>query len=299
MFVEAIEKVDSFTRPIHFIARYYGNAEIIPGSATLFFVNESGCAITCRHVAEQLMRVDSLYSHYLKFKAELRRYDKDRNLDYHRRRLEEQFKITAETPIRLRYAFQKSVTDHTGLLTHLHPTEDLAIIQFQGFSKKLYQGHAYFLRDPDKIRKGRSLCRLGYPFPDFTNYRYNRDLDDIEWTDTGRISSPSFPIDGILTRQIGDPQGNKVVGLELSTPGLRGQSGGPLFDRHGVVYGMQSITRHLHLGFDQINRVVVIDGKSQRVSNFPFMSVGHCVHVSVIKDFLAEKNIRFYEADSE
>ncbi len=150
-----------------------------------------------------------------------------------------------------------------------------------------------------KSGKGARSVALGYPFPDFTNYRYNRDLDDIEWTNSGRIQTPSFPIDGILTRQIGDPNGNKIVGLELSTPGLRGQSGGPLFDRNGIVYGMQSITRHLHLGFDQINREVVIDGKNQRVSNFPFMSVGHCVHVDVIKNFLHEKNIKFYEDDGD
>lgn len=299
MFVEAIEKADQYTRPIHFIARYYGGAEIIPGSATLFFVNELGCAITCKHVAEQILKVDNLYSHHLKFKAELRRFEKDRNFAFHRRRLEDQFRITAETPIRLLYTFLRAVAGYSELITHLHPTEDLAIIQFQGYEKKFYQSHAYFLRDSSKIRKGRSLCRLGYPFPDFTNYRYNRDLDDIEWTNTGRILTPSFPIDGILTRQIGDPNNNKIVGLELSTPGLRGQSGGPLFDRSGIVYGMQSSTRHLHLGFDQINREVVIDGRSQRVSNFPFMSVGHCVHVSVIKDFLLEKSIKFYEAEAD
>ena len=54
MFVKAFEKVDQYTRPIHFIARYYGGDEIVPGSATLFFVNELGIAVTCRHVAEQV-----------------------------------------------------------------------------------------------------------------------------------------------------------------------------------------------------------------------------------------------------
>ena len=298
MFVDAIEKIDPFTCPIHFIARYYGGAEIIPGSATLFFVNEQGVAVTCRHVAEQLLRAEGLYAHYLRFKAELRRYEKDRQYDTHRRRLEDQFRITPETAIRLRYTFLDAVADYTRVVPHLHPTEDLAILHFEGGQRR-YRGYAHFLRDPARIRKGRSLCRLGYPFPDFTNFRYNRDLDDIEWTGTGRLQTPSFPIDGILTRSIGDPRDGRIVGLELSTPGLRGQSGGPLFDRSGVVYGMQSVTRHLHLGFDQINREVVIDGKSQRVSNFPFMSVGHCVHAEVIKDFLREKNVKFYEADGE
>ncbi|TDB63386.1 trypsin-like peptidase domain-containing protein [Arundinibacter roseus] len=295
MFVEAIEKVDQFTRPIHFIARYYGGEEIIPGSATLFFVNEDGCAITCRHVAEQILRGDPLYSHFLKFRAELRRFEKDKNRALHQRRLEEQFKITKETTIRLRSNFINSVSGFTSLTTHLHPTQDLAIIQFNDYTAKHYQGHAVFLRDGSKIKQGRSLCRLGYPFPEFTNFGYNRELDDIDWTSEGRFKSPSFPIDGIVTRQIGDPATAQVVGIELSTPGLRGQSGGPLFDPRGIIFGMQSATRHLHLGFDQINREVVMDGKKQRVSNYPFLNVGQCVHVDVIKQFLREKGVKFYE----
>ena len=297
MFVKAFEKVDQYTRPIHFIARYYGGDEIVPGSATLFFVNELGIAVTCRHEAEQVLKGDAFYTHFLTFKGDLRRFEKDKNFALHRKRLEDQFKITKETTIRLRSNFVNSVSGFTSLTTHLHPTQDLAIIEFEGFTARHYQSHAYFLRDSGKIRQGRSLCRLGYPFPEFTNYRYNKELDDIEWTSEGRLNTPSFPIDGIVTRQIGDPVTNQVVGLELSTPGLRGQSGGPLFDNQGIVYGMQSATRHLHLGFDQINREVTIDGKKQRVSNYPFLNVGQCVHVDVIKDFLREKNIKFYEAD--
>jgi hypothetical protein len=60
---------------------------------------------------------------------------------------------------------------------------------------------------------------------------------------------------------------------------------------------MQSSTRHLHLGFDQVNREVTIDGHRKKVSNYPFLNVGQCVHVDVIKHFLKEKNIRYYEAD--
>ena len=49
MFVEAIEKVDAFTRPIHTITRTHGGL-VTPGSATLFFVNDEGVAVTCKHV---------------------------------------------------------------------------------------------------------------------------------------------------------------------------------------------------------------------------------------------------------
>jgi len=177
----------------------------------------------------------------------------------------------------------------------LHPTQDLAIIQFRDFDSKQYQGYAQFIKDSRLIKPGRYLCRLGYPFPEFTNYHYNKNTGDIEWTKEGRSLTPSFPIDGIITRHIGE--GNEITGIEMSTPGLRGQSGGPLFDPNGLVYGMQSATRHLHLGFDQVNREVTTGGHRKRVSNYPFLNVGQCVHVDVIKSFLREKKIRFYESE--
>lgn len=38
MFVEAIERVSEFTRPIHILSRLYHQAEILPGAATLFLL---------------------------------------------------------------------------------------------------------------------------------------------------------------------------------------------------------------------------------------------------------------------
>ena len=86
-----------------------------------------------------------------------------------------------------------------------------------------------------------------------------------------------------------------ITGIELSTPGLRGQSGGPLFDQKGVVYGMQSSTYHVHLGFDIKDKEIRENGRAKKVSNHPFLYLGRCVHVDVIKAFLKEKSTKFYE----
>jgi hypothetical protein len=296
MFVEAIEKVDQFTRPIHFIFRYYTGSDIVPGTATLFFVNEDGFAITCKHVAKQILYAKSIYENYLKFKGELRIFEKDPGFETQRKLLESRYRVTGENPIRILFNFIQCVQSYKSLTIHLHPTQDLAVIQFRDFETKQYQGSAEFLKNGHLAKQGRYLCRLGYPFPEFTNYRYNKVSGDIEWVKGGREKTPSFPIDGIITRHIGES--NAVTGIEMSTPGLRGQSGGPLFDQNGVIYGMQSATRHLHLGFDQVNREVISDGHRKRVSNYPFLNVGQCVHVDVIKHFLREKKIAFRESRS-
>ncbi|GAB4051623.1 S1 family peptidase [Spirosoma litoris] len=293
MFVDAIERVDLFTRPLHSIVRLYGHDGIIPGTATLFFVNQEGYAITCKHVADLVAEADSIFRHYQEFQGARRNVLKEKNAAYLVSQLETKFKLSVDTIIRIRNNFVGCVDQFQQLHIERHPTQDLALLRFEGYNRLLYRSHATFLGDTSRIKPGRSLCRLGYPFPEFTNFRYNPSVDDIEWNTLGRTNSPSFPIDGIVTRLVGDA--NSVTGIEMSTPGLRGQSGGPLFDSNGLIYGMQSATSHLHLGFDIEDHEVLVNGRKRRVSNYPFLNVGKCVHVDVIKAFLREKGVTFYE----
>lgn len=293
MFVDALERVDPFTRPLHSIVRLYGHDEIVPGSATLFFVNEEGCAVTCKHVAELVARADTIHQNYRNFQGARRDVLREKNAAQRISALEQQFKLQSDTIIRVRNSFVSCVDQYQELTIDMHPTQDLAILRFNGFGRALYRSCATFLRDTSRVKPGRSLCRLGYPFPEFTNFRYNPAADDIEWTTEGRIASPRFPIDGIITRLLSD--NGSITGIEMSTPGLRGQSGGPLFDTNGLIYGMQSATRHLHLGFDIEDREVLVNGRRSRVSNYPFLNVGQCVHVDVIKAFLKERGVKFYE----
>ena len=295
MFVDAIDRVDAFTRPLHSIVRLYGHDEIIPGTATLFFVNEEGCAITCKHVADLIVQADFIQQNYRNFKGARRNVLREKNAAHLITQLENQFKLSSDTIIRVRNSFIGCVDQYQKLSIDTHPTQDLALLRFEGYNRLLYRSYATFLGDSTLVKPGRSLCRLGYPFPEFTNFRYNDSptVDDIEWTTTGRNTSPRFPIDGIVTRLLSE--NNEITGIEMSTPGLRGQSGGPLFDTKGLIYGMQSATRHLHLGFDIEDREVMVNGRKSRVSNYPFLNVGQCVHVDVIKAFLREKEVKFYE----
>ncbi|MEZ0607176.1 trypsin-like peptidase domain-containing protein [Fibrella sp. WM1] len=295
MFADAIDRVDLFTRPIHSILRLYGHNEIVPGTATLFFVNNEACAVTCKHVAEIIQQSNAIFGRYNAFRAAIRQFQRDKNYAHLLQKTEKEFGIQPETVIRVRNLFMNCVDQFTDLKIELHPTQDLALIQFKGYKRLLYKSHAVFLRDSARARPGRSLCRLGYPFPEFTNYRFNERDNDIEWTVEGRDTTPKFPIDGIITRLLSD-DGANVTGIELSTPGLRGQSGGPLFDVNGIVYGMQSETRHLHLGFDIENQHVLVNGRKARVSNYPFLNVGACVHADVIKRFLADNGVSYSEA---
>jgi hypothetical protein len=96
---------------------------------------------------------------------------------------------------------------------------------------------------------------------------------------------------------VDEPNGHEITGIEMSTPGLRGQSGGPLFDVNGTVYGMQFATNHLHLGFDLKDKEIFQEGRKNKVSNYPFLHTGICVHVDKIKEFLCQHNISFNETE--
>lgn len=300
MFVDAIEEVGRFTRPIQFISRNYNENVATGGAATMFFVNEFSCAVTCKHVIDLIgnrTNINQKYANFRRERAAIPRTGGVPHLQYQKfiKGLENKYDYTAETIVELNERFLDCTADPTLRFRWInHPKYDLAIIVFEQFQQPLYQSYARFMKDSSGLKQGKSLCRLGYPFPEFTNFQYNPEADEISWTNNGIIGTPRFPIDGMLTRHL--VENNELYGVELSTPGLRGQSGGPLFDRNGVVCGMQSKTNALHLGFDMHNASHNVNGKTIKVNNQPFLHVGHCIHVDVIKSFLTQNGIKFYEA---
>src|SRR3990172_5757449 len=150
-----------------------------------------------------------------------------------------------------------------------------------------------FQKDLSNLKPGKYLCRLGFPFPEFKNYKYDADLDRIVWTEAGQTMSPRFPIEGMVTRYLSDSAGNRI-GFELSTPGLRGQSGGPAFDEAGILWGVQFGTKHLDLDFD-VDQEVLRNGAKKKVKDSAFLHVGMCIHVDQAKKFLTDNKVDFDE----
>lgn len=293
MFANAIEHVGNFTRPIRFISRNYKNTTIAPGTATLFFVNDDGYAITCKHVAELILQAEQINQHYSSFKNDRAALSKDKNQKSAIRSLEKKYNLNSGITAELKCNFVDCVDVISQIDIISHETADLALLRFKNYHQKLYEGHAVFAKDGNRVRPGDILCRLGFPFPEFTDFVYDPMTDTIDWNPSGNANTPRFPIEGMFTRHLADLSGN-VTGIELSTPGLKGQSGGPLFTSTGLVYGMQSMTNHLHLGFDMKNEKMIINGNQEVINNQPFLHVGQCVHVDIIKAFLEEQHIKYY-----
>ncbi|MDF2156969.1 trypsin-like peptidase domain-containing protein [Algoriphagus sp. CAU 1675] len=290
MFINAIQEVAGYTRAIHSISRNFGSHQIQRGSATLFFVNKEGWALTCKHVAQWLSQAEQINKRYASFLSQSHSLG-----NAQRSELAKKLGLRSDATSEMRLTFVDCVDQISKLNFILHPDYDLALIKFEGFSQIQISQTPKFLQDDSMAQPGAMLCRLGFPFPEFSNFRLDQNSQSLVWTKEGAARSPRFPIEGMLTRFLGDNKG-QIYGMELSTPGLRGQSGGPLFDSEGKIWGMQTRTKHLHLGFDIEEKEIVSHGKSKKINDYAFIHLGECIHVSIIKKFLRDHQISFEES---
>jgi FtsP/CotA-like multicopper oxidase with cupredoxin domain len=90
-----------------------------------------------------------------------------------------------------------------------------------------------------------------------------------------------FPIDGLFTRTIEVPPPKGIAFplkyVETSSPGLRGQSGGPTFCSKGAIWAIQSQTRHLPLGFSP-----EIKDANKTHKEHQFLNVGMGIHTETV-----------------
>ena len=294
MFEKGIETAAGFTRAIHTVCRNHKSEVIQPGAATLFFVNPEGWALTCGHVADLLAASHQLGERRRAFRAELQAglgQGKKRALE---RELERKHGFSRQKPFEVLNRFFNCVEGGLANVHFIRRKElDVALLHFTEFDRLLCDSFPVFSSD-DRPKQGKLLCRLGFPFPEFQNYEYDKAAGEVRWTEAGRRDTPRFPIEGMVTRHLLDGSGNRV-GFEMSTPGLRGQSGGPAFDAAGLVWGMQSSTNHLDLDFDVVEQEVLRNGQRKRVSASTFLHVGHCMDVGVLKSFMREHGVQFQE----
>lgn len=294
MYIRAIETAAEFTRPIYIIQRFYASREVLPGTATLFFVNPDGWALTCRHVAQFLAASSGLAERRAQYDADYKAQLGKKKEKQLLRELEKKYNLSPQTVLEIKARFVNCVEGPLQLNVQTHNKYDVALIHFTNFTRLQCNNFPAFPATTTGLKQGKSLCRLGFPFPEFKNYTFDSAKDTIDWTQAGKLDTPLFPIEGMVTRHLADDAG-KVFGFELSTPGLRGQSGGPAFDTDGRVWGMQSATNHLDLDFD-VDLEVIRNGSKKRVRDSAFLHVGHCIHVDVLKDFMQQNGVAFTQA---
>jgi len=176
------------------------------------------------------------------------------------------------------------------------PEIDLAVGKINNFRKEMVSAYPKF-KDPGKpMPPGRSLCKLGYPFPVLEPI-FHESKNAFEFQ-AGSFPPPFFPIDGIFTRRAmvaeantpQNPRSYPLAFLETSSPGLRGQSGGPIFDVEGNIWAIQSQTSSYPLNLE--SNVNMKPKEREHLEN-QFFNVGMGIQSETIIGFLKENQIPF------
>jgi hypothetical protein len=288
MFAKAYALARCFTNPVIISMRFYDRSVECTGGAFVV-LNDEGWIITAAHIWESFLAFQKHTRELKAYKQQLEAIEQDQRL------------TTKQKNKKLRQIKPNSrwITNHSfwwgwdGVTikdVKALPPGDILIGRLEPFDQTMVRTYP-IIKDPSKgLNIGTSLCKLGYPF-----HRLEASFDetkDMFVLAPGVVPLPLFPIEGIYTRNAisGRSKDKKyeIKFLETSSPGLRGQSGGPIFDTNGTVWAIQSRTHHFPLGFSPR-----VKKNGKEVEENQFLSVGLGVHPELIVAFLKDNGISF------
>jgi hypothetical protein len=286
MFGDACEKAMKFTRPVITSTRQY-DGTVKCSCAAFIILNDEGWIMTAGHIFDSFV-AQKEHAKKLKDVEEQNAHKgiSDRNRP----------KLRPEPAWLTNHSFWWG-WDGTRLMeVFVDRKIDIAVGRLQPFNRNWISEYPV-IRDPEKMRPGTSLCKLGFPFSQ-VNATFDESTKSFRLADK-TLPLPLFPLEGMHTRNI--MLGKSMDGtidimyLETSSPGLRGQSGGPIFDKDCNICGIQLRTNHMPLDFKAETNV---DGK--KVIENQFLNLGVGLHARTIVDVLRKRNVNFRaESDSE
>lgn len=288
MFANACSIARGFTFPI-IISYKQVNGECFSIIGSFVIINEDGWFVTAHHIILQLYNLQTSYNSYHDLLARRKSIQEDANIIQPIRKKQlSQMKIepTAICNFSVWLGWDNVTLDQLLVL----PEVDLAMGRLGNFDKTKISLYPSF-KNPDKLmEQGTSLCKIGFPFH-IIKPEYEENKGFI--LPGGSVPPPFFPLEGIFTRNVAVQtdiiKPYPLMYIETSSPGLRGQSGGPTFDIHGVVWAIQSQTHHLKLVFGNGNDTT----KESEHIKHQFLNVGWGIHAKTLVGFLKEHNIQF------
>lgn len=291
MFVNAFSKASSYTRPV-VISHINVKNKCSAGIGSYVIINSEGWAVTAAHIVKEASKLNEMVDSFHKTQKEKEDIKNNLSIDKHTRAklLKALPSFKNESPVRTSVWWGEDglIVEEIIIVEYV----DLAFVKFKNFNPTHINNYPIFKNPNKNISPGKSLCRIGFPFATITP-TYEEDLDTFILP-PGSLPIPFFPNEGIFTRNVNvkiDPSINKppydLMFLETSSPGLKGQSGGPIFDSNGFIWGIQSQTRHFPLGFSP----EVPNGKHGEKEH-QFLNIGWGAHIKTIIGAMNDLNIK-------
>ncbi|MBI5419277.1 MAG: trypsin-like peptidase domain-containing protein [Deltaproteobacteria bacterium] len=175
----------------------------------------------------------------------------------------------------------------------LLPEADLAVGRLEPFDPERFRPFPV-VKDPTYLDVGTPLCKLGYPFQR-VDASYDETGGEFRLS-PGSLPLAGFPMEGIYTRTLSAGKSSdgryEIKFLETSSPGLIGQSGGPVFDSRGTLWGVQSRT-DMH-SFRVRTRT---PGKERIGDEVLSLNLGVAIHPELLVSYLTDYGIPFRMSD--
>lgn len=286
MFADACQKAIRYTRPVAISTRRY-DGTLRTDVGTMIVVNEDGWILTAAHLFDSFFRFQSDTKKIAEINGINASKVQKSNAPPNEIKIDKTFIVN--------HSFWWGWDNVRVTNVMLNRQVDVALAKLEPFNPE-WVGEYPVFADPDHMPIGRSVCRAGYPFLNITP-------EFIEGPSAFKIPKiPAerffYPLPGILSHM--ESKGKTMDEsctmkfIETSSPGLKGQSGGPIFDVDGHVYGMQIVTEHRPTGF---HPTAEFDG--QKYIENQFLNIGVGVHVSTLYELMDKKGIRYSKEGDE
>lgn len=276
MFAHAYEIASKFTIPIIVSLRFFdGTTDCLLGAGIR--VNSDGWLLSAAHLLDPIFV-------FQQHQEEMREYQKQSLLAEGGEFFQ---KATPNNKWITHYAYWWGEDGAVNEDLRIFPEADLALVRLKNIRTMADDCYPRF-KAPAILKNGTSLCKLGFPF-----HQPAVSFDEHSSVFTlseGTLPVPFFPLEGIYTRWISQGGDGKyaIKYIETSSTGLRGQSGGPIFDVGARVWGMQVKTVSVPLGYSP---TIVRDGR-EIVEN-QFINLGWGIHPEVMVAFMRDNGVLF------
>lgn len=229
MFIRAIKQGTNYIKPLVTGKVLYRNRQIHNIINSLIVLNANGDILTCGHIADLFVAAEDTNKVFDDILEKISTSNK-RNT----KKLEEKYGIKDDTVIRIHNIIVDIAKKFGKLDIIKHQYLNLAIIRLNLDEEISTKNFPIF--KTDEISIGKSVCNLGFAFPEYDAFNYDKKNEKLVVTNKN-MNFPLFPTTGIITRNIIDPN-SKLSMFETSAPCYIGQAGGVVLDTNGYTLGM-------------------------------------------------------------
>jgi hypothetical protein len=282
VFVNAYAEAEKFTRPV-ILSTLRVSGEVRTGMGAFVVLNAEGWIATAGHVVAEFRTGALDGPKVTEYDQKLQAIEIGPGSDAKKKN--ERIRVVRNNDWVRKQSMWWAKDQVNAVEAYVYPDADLAICRLEPFDPADFGGFPTF-KLPGGLRPGTGLVKVGFPFHkiEATYEGGNFQLKP------GSLPAPLFPMDGIFTRNLDggtSPGGYPLHFVETSSPGLRGQSGGPTLDRDGIVWAIQSQTQSLPLGF----RPTWKDENGRNVEEHQVMNLGVGVHPDTLQALFAKHGV--------